>query len=80
MEKNEVQTEVLYSKSIPKISKKGMPVGSLKVETKTFNDSKFIQLSQEKYPFGDKPGKRAFVTIDPSDKSVREAIAEAYKN
>jgi hypothetical protein len=83
-EKNE--NEVLYSKVIPKFTSDGTrQVGSLKVEVKLFNDNKFVQLSQRKEAFGRpgsadyKPAKDTWVTINPEDKSVKDALMEAFK-
>lgn len=83
---SERQSETLYSKVIPKFNKAGSrQVGSMTVETKVIDGSKFVQLTQHKEAFGSpgsegfKPAKDSWVTFDPSDKALKDAIAEAVK-
>ena len=77
----ESKSETLFSKVIPKMNKSGTSqVGSHLVETKTFEGHKFIQVTQEKYAFGNIPAKKSWVTINPEDDELKKAISEAYKH
>lgn len=74
------KSEEIYTKTIPKMTRDGAhQVGSLLIELKVYEGYKFVQITQEKLPFGDKPGKTSWVTLDPSDKRVREALSEVFK-
>lgn len=79
VDENKAQSETLYSQVINKLSKNGRVVGSMAVETKIFDNYKFIQLTQDKSAFGNQPAKRSWVTIDPSNEEIKKAISEAYK-
>jgi len=77
---SESKAETLYSKVIPKMTKDGKSqVGSHLIEVKIFEGHKFLQITQEKFAFADKPAKKTWVTIDPADKEIKEALTEAYK-
>lgn len=86
-DENTAQSEVLFSKIIPKMNKSGdRQVGNLKVETKVFDGYKFIQLTQHKEGFGMpgssnyQPPKDSWVTFDPKNKDIKEALLEAVKS
>jgi hypothetical protein len=77
-EKAPVKSEVLYGKLVPKLNKAGSrEVGSMSIELKSFEGIKFIQLTQHKQAFGDKPAKDQWVTFDPTNKAIIDAILEA---
>lgn len=79
-ESSEPKSETLFKKLIPKMNKAGsMQVGSMTVEVKTYDGSKFIQLTQVKEAFGDRPQKKTWITMNPDDKEIKEALSEAYK-
>lgn len=74
------ESETLYSKVIPKMNKaKTSQVGSFLIEVKTFAGHKFIQITQEKFAFGNQPPKKSWVTLNPDDKDIKDALSEAYK-
>lgn len=84
--KSEDLSAVLFNKTLPKMSKDGSRlVGSLKVEVKTFEGYKFLQLTQVKEAFGIagtdgyRPQKVSWVTLDPSNKEVIETLEAAFK-
>lgn len=75
---NPVRSEVLYSKIISKHDKTGKYfVGSLKIEIKQLLEAKFIQLTQEKAGFAGSPSKISTLTLDLSNKEVRDSLIEA---
>ena len=83
---SEEVSETLYTKVIPKMNKAGSrQVGSITIEVKTFAGAKFIQLTQNKSAYGFqgspgyKPEKNTWVTFDPSNKDLKDALSEAYK-
>ena len=75
---SEEATKVIFSLVVPKLSKDGKhQTGSITIETKEFKGSKFVQLTQEKFPFRGQIGKITCVTFDPSNQEIRDAILEA---
>ena len=83
---DESQSESLYKKVIPKMNKAGSrQVGSHTIELKSFDGHIFIQITQVKEAFGNpgmegyKPAKTTWITIDPKEKEIKEALAQAYK-
>jgi len=88
VDKNETASDskTLLTKVIPKMNKAGSrQVGSMKIELKEFEGYKFIQMSQHKEGFGQsgssryRPTKDSWVTFDPNDKAIKEALQQAYK-
>lgn len=73
------ESKTLYSKPINKFSKSGRVVGSLLIETKVFGENKFIQITQEKSAFGDKPASKRWITFDPNSSEIQDALREALK-
>ena len=85
-EEKKISSETLFTKVIPKMNKSGSrQVGSMKIEVKTFEEFKFIQMSQTKEAFGQvgsdeyKPAKETWVTFDPKNKEIKDALSEAFK-
>lgn len=79
MENNNPISEILYSKTINKFSRGNKIVGSLTAQVKIIGKIKFIQLTQEKQPYADSPYKKSSITLDPTDKQVKEMLSEAFK-
>lgn len=79
-DKKETESKTLFSKVVNKLASNGRVVGSMTIEVKTFDGHKFIQLTQEKASYGNQLGKRGFVTFNPAEKEIKEAIFEAYKH
>jgi hypothetical protein len=80
------KSETLFTKEIPKMNKAGsIQVGTYRISTKIYNENKFIEIYQKKNSFGGvntpnyRPEKQAWVTFDPADKRIKEALQEAYK-
>lgn len=82
-EKKEFET--ISSVTVPKVSKANKQVGSHVIDVKSFDGNKFIQITQNKDAFGNpnspkyKPASSSSITLDPKNKKVMDAIAEAYK-
>jgi hypothetical protein len=77
--KEEAQSETLFSKVVDKTNKAGNAVGRYTIEVKTFDGFKFVQITQEKFAFGSTPAKRSWVTFDPDNKDLKDALSEAFK-
>ena len=69
----------LLDKTVTIKTAKGDTKGSLRVEVKELDTTKFIQLTQERNAFGNTPAVKRFITIDPSNEDVKALIGEAYK-
>lgn len=83
-DKNDSETEkvseTLFSKVIPKMTKDNKSqVGSHLIEVKTFEGHKFIQITQEKFAFGNQPAKKSWITLDPANDELKKALSEAFK-
>jgi hypothetical protein len=82
---NKKQQEPIFKRVIPKLNKAGdRQIGSISVELKEFESYKFIQITQVKESFGYpgseiyKPGKTTWITLDPTDIAVQQAIQDCY--
>jgi anti-sigma28 factor (negative regulator of flagellin synthesis) len=79
-------SETLYQQELAKFNKAGTnQVGSYKIETKTYEGHKFVQITQKKNSFGQpgsenyKPEKTTWVTFDPQDNDLIASLKEAIK-
>jgi hypothetical protein len=75
----ETKSLTLFSKVINKSGKDGRVYSSVSIQTKVFRDTKFIQITVDKASYGNKPGKRNTITLDPKNEEVKEALLTAYK-
>lgn len=79
------KSEVLFSKVINKSSKSGRHVGSLTVSTEVFDETKFVKIKQVKEAFGTpntagyKARSEQWITFDPDNEEIKDALEEAMR-
>jgi hypothetical protein len=79
--KKELPSETFFEAVINKVSKGGRVVGSYAVAVKSIDGGvKFIQITQDKSAYGNKPARRTSITLDPKNDELKKAIIEAFKH
>lgn len=75
----EPESKTLYSKVVHKTLRNGAISQSHTVEVKKFGEATFMQITQDKMPFGSQPAKRTWITMDPKNEELKSAVAEGFK-
>lgn len=75
-----IKSEVLYTKRVELKTNQGNTKGVIQVDKKSINGHQFVQITNEKYPFGNTPGKKTYTTIPVGNDDVILALKEALNN
>lgn len=74
------ESKTLFSKVVHKKLDNGAITQSHTIEAKEFDGTQFIQITQDKMPFGNQPAKRSWITLDPKNNELKSAIIDAFKS
>jgi hypothetical protein len=72
------KSETHFSKVVNKFSKNGAVIGSYTIEFKAVDENKFIQITQDKSAFRDKPPVHRFITLDPNNQELKDVLTEVF--
>lgn len=64
---------------VNKYNRDGAPTQTWTVTKEQFKGNVYGKITQVKYAFGTNPGKTASITLDVSNKELKEAISEVFK-
>lgn len=73
------ETKVLSTKVINNEGKYGRVNSAITIEVKEYNGHKFIQLTQDKYPYGNKPASRTSLTLNSGNDNLKQSLIEAFE-
>jgi hypothetical protein len=77
--KEDLKSETFFSESVDNVSATGKSKGSYKMELKSYDGHKFIQITQVKKGFGSVPDQFKNITFNPENESFISLFEKVLK-